>query len=92
MMMPASNGTTLHPSLLCQDSEKEMSFRRYGLLDVDDRGRVQDAGIRDVIEPVYRAGFKDVNIISMLIKSDLLSYMCYRVSFHKILGSFILEG
>ena len=68
MMMSARNGTSLPSTKLCQDYERETSFRRYGLIDGADRGRVGEAGIREIIAPIYRAGFKDVDNISKLIK------------------------
>ena len=48
----------------CTNSEETKMFRKYGLLGEDDRDEVRKAAIMEVIEPTYRAGFKDVKMIS----------------------------
>ena len=51
----------------CEDLEKENSFRRYGILNQEDREKVRDVGLRNIITPVFRDGFKDVSLISKRI-------------------------
>ena len=67
-LIPARNDVPLMHTTLCSDSsEKETSFRKYGLLVMRDRDKVREAGISDIIAPVYGAGFKDVSMISKQI-------------------------
>ena len=48
----------------CTDSDESKMFRQYGLLVDEDRDRIRESGIRDIIEPIYRNGLKDVKMIS----------------------------
>ena len=61
-LMPDSKDGVLTPT--CEDFEKKNSFRRYGILNQEDLDKVRDLGLRDIITPVFRNGFKDVTLIS----------------------------
>ena len=51
----------------CMDSEKDMYLRKYGVLVKEDRDKLREIGIRNIISPVYQSGFKDVSLISKQI-------------------------
>jgi len=67
-LIQESNDVALSPTTLSADSEKDASFRKYGLLARRDRDKVRKVGIRDIIAPVYLDGFKDVSLISKQIR------------------------
>ena len=52
----------------CSDSEEKKMFRNYGLLVEEDRDRLRESGVRDVIEPIYLNGLKDLITISEKIR------------------------
>ena len=59
----------------CTDSEETKMLRKYGLLVENDRDQVRQTGIRDIIEPVYRAGFKDIKLMSKRIsKVEIVAF------------------
>ena len=55
------------PITSCLESDKDDKYRKYGLLIKEDRDKVREAGIRDVITPVYSGGFKNAGLISQKI-------------------------
>ena len=63
-----ANDVPSPPTTICEDSEKDASFRKYGILTRNDRNKVRKAGIQAIIEPVYHDGFKDVSLISKTIR------------------------
>ena len=66
-LMTTSSDTQFPSPTSCVDSNVDSSFRKYGLLVKDDRAKVHNAGIQNVIAPVYRDGFKDVGLVSQKI-------------------------
>ena len=69
---PSTNEILSSSSTLCTDPDKDDAFQRYGILVINDKDRVRKAGIQNIIEPVYRAGFKYFSSISdKIIKLDI---------------------
>ena len=52
----------------CTDSEEKKMFRSYGLIVDEDRDRIRESGIRDVIQPIVLNGLKDLTKVAEKIK------------------------
>jgi len=59
--------TPLSPATLHAHDGKGAFFRAYGILVKEDKDKVREAGIQNIITPVYLTGFKNVSVISKRI-------------------------
>jgi len=42
---------------LCSDSTKDIYLQEFGILDPHNQEKVRNAGIEEIIKPVYNAGY-----------------------------------
>jgi len=56
-------------STLCTDSTKDDYLKAFGIIPQSERNKVRRAGIKDVIEPIYNAGFNQFSLISQKISN-----------------------